>query len=95
MEDWKQTRQLILDDAASQDTKKVQNAVYTVIALGMEEMVSDLVKLLSSCENKEIVEIYLNCRYKGLSDEADKWAIRHGYPVPGGAGSCGPGWGRW
>ena len=51
-----QTRQLIVDDAGSQDTRKVQNAVYTVIALGKEEVVGDLVRLLNSREEKEIAE---------------------------------------
>ncbi len=95
LEDWKQTRQLILEDAGSQDPRKVQNAVYTVIALGKEEMVDDLVKLLNSCEDKGIAEIYLNCRHKGLSKAAEEWATRRGYNVPGGAGGSGPEWGRW
>jgi hypothetical protein len=95
LEDWKQTRQLILDDAGSQDTRKVQNAVYTVIALGKEEMVDDLARLLNSREEKDIAEVYLNCRHKGLSTAAGDWAARRGYDVPGGAGGSGPDWGRW
>ena len=95
LEDWKQTRQLILDDAGSQDPRKVQNAIYTVIALGKEEMVDDLARLLNSREEKDIAEVYLNCRHKGLSKAAGDWAARRGYITPGGAGGSGPDWGRW
>ncbi len=93
--DWEQTRKLILDDAGSHDARRVQNAVYVVIALGKEEMVEALVSLLNACEDKEFAEVYLNCRHKGLSKAAENWAARRGYNVPGGAGSAGPAWGSW
>jgi hypothetical protein len=95
LEDWKQTRQLILDDAGSQDARKVQNAVFTVIALGKEEMVDDLVKLLNPREDKEIAEIYLNCGYQGFSKAAESWAARRGYHATSGGGGAGPAWGHW
>jgi HEAT repeat protein len=95
LEDWKQTRQLILDDAGSQDPRKVQSAVYTAIALGKEELVDDLVKFLNASENDAIAETYLNCRYGPLNKAAENWAAKRGFKVSGGAGVLGPAWGHW
>ena len=78
-----------------EDPRKVQSAVYTVIALGKEELVDDLVKFLNASENEAIVETYLNCRYAPLNKAAENWAAKRGFKVPGGAGVLGPAWGHW
>jgi len=95
LDDWKQTRQMILDDAGSQDARRVQNAIYTMVALGKEELVDDLVKLLNSREDKEIAEIYLNCGCQGLTKAAENWAAQRGYNATSGTRGCGPAWGHW
>ncbi len=95
LEDWKLTRQMILDDAGAHDVRKVQNAVYVVIALGKEELIDDLQKVLNSCEDKEIAEIYLNCSHKGLSKAAENWAAQRGLSPTSGTSASGPAWGHW
>jgi HEAT repeat protein len=95
LEDWKQTRQLILDDAESRDTQRVQCAVSTLIALGREEMVVDLVRVLNSSDDTSVAVVYLNCGHKGLSTAAEQWAAKRGYKVTIGPDSSGAGWGSW
>ena len=95
LEEWSQTRQLILDDAGSHDLRRVQNAVYTVVALGKEDLVDDLVKLLNAHEEKEIAEVYLNCHHEGLTKAAETWATQRGYSMTSGKRGAGPAWGRW
>jgi hypothetical protein len=95
-QDWKTTKRVLLSDARSGEERKVETAVLTFIALGSNEVVPDLARLLSASGTKNLALIYLNSGNGGLRAAADDWASQHGYEVmtiPGRA--SGPAWGSW
>jgi HEAT repeat protein len=94
-ENWEKTRRLLLEDVRSANTRLVENAVYTFVSLGREEVVPELVSILDTHENKEMAETFLNCGHKTLAEAARGWATRKGYTVmPFGSGGQAS-WGNW
>jgi hypothetical protein len=95
LQDWSQTKQFILEDARTKDSRKVENAVYVSIVLGKEDLLSELVTFLNSRDQTAMAEVYLNCGQATLSEAAQKWAKKFGYDIMPGGGGTGPRWGNW
>jgi hypothetical protein len=93
--DWEVSKRLLLEDAASRNVKKVENAIYTLISLGRPDMIPDLVKILDACDDPSLCETYLNCGHPTLINAGRRWAIKHEYSVTPGPGGTGPSWGAW
>ena len=92
---WEQVRRILLEDVLSRDKRRMDNAVFTFISLGREEIISELVKILDEHGHKEMAETYLNSGHQGLDTAARDWARRHGYAISTGAGSHEASWGSW
>jgi HEAT repeat protein len=93
---WEKTRKVLLDDVSSGDRQKVQNAVYSFVALGDPKVVDDLVQALDDHGDQEMAETYLNCSNDRLEQAARDWASRNGYQtiaIP--TGSTPMHWGAW
>ena len=95
LEDWNQTRQLLLADARSRTVRTARNAVFALIALGQDDVVPELIRVLNLHNEQWLAEIYLNSDHQGLSQAARNWAGRHRCDISTHAGrSDGPAWGR-
>ena len=95
--EWEKTRQVLLDDASSGDSRRVRNAIYSFVALGEPKILDDLVRILNDQGNQEMAETYLNCGNDQLEKAAQDWATQNGYsvlhlPVSGGNHAS---WGSW
>ncbi|MBN1506007.1 MAG: HEAT repeat domain-containing protein [Sedimentisphaerales bacterium] len=92
---WSQTTKVLLENVRSGIGRKVENGVYTFIALGRPEIIPELVSVLDSSESKETAEVYLNCGQEDLAQAAEDWAKRHGYTITRRAGRPQAQWGQW
>jgi hypothetical protein len=90
---WERTKQILFNDLRSKERRKIENAVYTFISLGSEELIEDLISILNSKGNKEMAETYLNCGHKRLDAAAREWATRRGYYISVGPGASKASWG--
>jgi hypothetical protein len=89
------TTRVLLPDMKSGNQRKIENAVYTFVSLGKEEIVPELIRILDAEGDKEMAETYLNCGHAGLDKAARSWASRHGYQISPLPGARKAGWGRW
>jgi HEAT repeat protein len=95
-QNWEKTRKVLLDDVSSGDRRKIQNAVYSFVALGDPKVVDDLVQALNDHGDQEMAETYLNCSNDRLEQAAHDWAANNGYQtisIP--TGSTPMHWGSW
>ncbi|HTB81679.1 MAG TPA: HEAT repeat domain-containing protein [Opitutaceae bacterium] len=95
-EQWEKTRQVLLGDVSSTNHQKMENAVYSFMAMGDPKVVDDLVQVLDEQGDKDIAETYLNCGNDRLEQAARDWASKNGYQtmmLP--AGSTPMHWGSW
>jgi HEAT repeat protein len=93
---WEKTSKVLLDDVSSGDQRKVQNAVYSFMALGEPKVVDDLVQAIDDHGDKDMAETYLNCGNEKLAQAARDWASKNGFQtimLP--AGSSHQNWGSW
>jgi HEAT repeat protein len=95
-EQWNKTRQVLLDDVSSSNHQKMENAVYSFMAIGDPKVVDDLVKALDEQGDKDMAETFLNSGNDKLEQAARDWASSNGYQtitIP--AGSTPMHWGSW
>jgi hypothetical protein len=95
-QEWEKTRQVLLDDVSSSNHQKMENAVYSFMAIGDPKVVDDLVKALDEQGDKDMAETYLNSGNDKLEQAARDWASSNGYQtimLP--AGSTPMHWGSW
>ncbi|HTX67505.1 MAG TPA: HEAT repeat domain-containing protein [Opitutaceae bacterium] len=92
---WDQTRKVLLADVESSDRRKIENAVYSFVAIGEPKILDDLVKVLDDQGNTEIAETYLNSGNDQLDKAARAWAERNGYNVIPGSGAHHANWGSF
>jgi hypothetical protein len=93
-EQWDSFKPLLLEDVKSGDRKRIYNAICSIVSLGREEMVDDLLQVLRENGTRIIAEIYLNSGNLRLRVEAESWAKKNGYQIaPGGSG--GASWKSW
>jgi hypothetical protein len=74
---------------------KVENALFTFISLGRQDIIPDLIRVLNNKGTKNTAEIYLNCGNSQLEAAAMTWAKRHGYHITSLPGSGPVKWGNW
>ncbi len=93
---WDKTSKVLLDDASSGDQRKIENAVYSFVALGEPKVVDDLVQALDDHGDKDMAETFLNSGNDKLEQAARDWASSNGYQtitLP--ADSTPMHWGSW
>jgi HEAT repeat protein len=93
---WGKTSKVLLDDVSSGDQRKVENAVYSFVALGDPKVVDDLVQALDDHGDKDMAETFLNSGNEKLEQAAHDWASSNGYQtitLP--ADSTPMHWGSW
>jgi len=92
---WELTVVILIRDIRSHNRRKIENATYTFISLGKEEISDELVRILDTKGNEEMAKTYLNCGNSRLGEAARSWARSNGYSVTTGFGSGKAAWGRW
>ncbi len=78
-EQWEKTRQVLLNDVSSSNHQKMENAVYSFMAIGDPKVVDDLVKALAEQGDKDMAETFLNSGNDKLEQAARDWASSNGY----------------
>ncbi|MBW4519618.1 MAG: HEAT repeat domain-containing protein [Scytolyngbya sp. HA4215-MV1] len=78
---WSLTRQILLKDVESGDSRKIEYGLYAFMSLGNREIVPTLVDLLKSKGDKILALAYLNCGEPTLEKAAEDWATANGYKV--------------
>jgi HEAT repeat protein len=92
-ERWDQTRRILLADVSAEDRRRIENAVYSFVAIGESKILEDLVRILDDQGNTEIAETYLNSGNDQLHNAARAWADRNGYTIIPGPGAHRASWG--
>jgi hypothetical protein len=92
---WQETRKVLLADVKSGNRRKIENAVYTFVSLGQEEIIPELVHIIKKNGNREMAETYLNCGQEDLGQAARTWAKKHGYEILSGQAANEASWGQW
>ncbi len=92
---WEQTKRVLLADVEASERRKIENAVYSFVAIGEEKILEDLVRILDDQGNTEIAETYLNSGNDQLEKAARAWAERNGYTIIPGPGAHRASWGGW
>jgi HEAT repeat protein len=92
---WEKTSKVLLEDVSSGDQRKVQNAVYSFMALGEPKVLDDLVQILDDHGDKDMAETFLNCGNDKLEQAANDWAKNNGYTITPIPGSSHQSWGSW
>jgi ankyrin repeat protein len=95
LEDWVQSREILINELASSNKKKMVAAIYTLIATSKKEVIPELVNVLSEKGNLNMANTYLNSGDQRLSDAAKQWVAKHGYQVTTQYGGGGGGEVRW
>ncbi len=77
LDNWEMVRRILIRDANAENPGKVQNAVYALIGIGREEVVDELIGILSKKGNVEMARVFLSCGNDALSQAARSWARKH------------------
>jgi len=91
---WPFTKKVLLEDIES-DYHAFENALFTFIAIGKEQIIPILIDKLDTVGNKAIAEAYLNCGHAELEEAARAWAAKHDFSVKAGTGSEPVKWGSF
>jgi len=94
-ERWNVSKTVLLDDIKSSDYFAIENALYSFIAIGRKEIISELIETLNDNGNKDMAEAYLNCGQMQLSEAARSWAYKNGYIIIKDSGKPLVEWGAW
>lgn len=78
---WNDARTVLLEDIASAERTTIENALFALIGIGKEEIVSALVGVLNRRGHRVMAEAYLNCGHDALRRAASQWAKEHGYSI--------------
>ncbi len=92
---WWETHRVLLEDVRCKDYRVIANAVYAAVALGREELIDDLCRILDSEGDQTMAESFLNSGNKELSRAAYRWASKRGLSVTEGEGAQLVRWGSW
>jgi hypothetical protein len=82
-------------DVRTGNQQRVENAVYAFVSLGVDEVISELKRILNDHGHKDMAEVYLNCGENRLARAAKSWASAHGYSISKRVGSTRIAWGAW
>jgi len=95
-ENWLKTKQVLLNDVQSNDTKSAENAALVLIQIGDETILPDLIDAMNNNGNLTLAKVYLNCGNDELEAAATKWALGNGYRITRteGLGSYAVSWGQ-
>jgi len=94
-QNYDRVEKVLLNDVESEKYRIIENAVFAFIGLGIKESISKLIEKLNQKGNKIMAEAYLNSRHSILYEEAEKWAVNHGYRVKIGPGAAPVKWGSF
>jgi len=92
---WDQTKQILSNDLKSDDDVNIKNALYAFIALGKEEITTELIDTLNAKGDRMIAAVYLNCGDNKLSSAAADWAKKTRVYIRTDSASYPVGWGSW
>ena len=80
-QNWSTTKQVLVNDVASGDSRKIEYGLNTFVSIGNREILPTLIKLLNERGNIKMVNAYLNCGEPTLEKAARDWAEARGYRI--------------
>ncbi len=92
---WEKTKRILLADLQSRDQRRVLNAAYTLVALGNEEVIPNLIASLKARSSREVAVMLANCENTTLSDAARSVAASHHYTITVEPEKRAWKWGEW
>lgn len=92
--EWDSCRRVLLADVRSGSFRRIEHAVLIFIALGEDEILTELVRTIERHGEKPMADAYLNCGHERLHIAALDWADRNGHEVVSGAPVRSVGWGQ-
>ncbi len=92
---WEKSKQVLLADVRSGNQRKIENAVYTFVSLGREEIVPHFIDILNTQGTAAMAETYLNCGHGGLAESARSWASARGFKIISSSRGGEARWGKW
>ena len=81
---WDVTRYVLLTDIQTGKQNKIENAIYALVSLGNEDVLTELKRIIIAHGSKDIAQTYLNCGNNELRKAAESWAAERGYQILGG-----------
>ena len=82
---WDTTKKTLLHVIQSpKNRKELENAVYALVGLGIDEIIPQLERIMDTYGTKELAEAYLNCNNAILYNRAESWAKARGYSISSG-----------
>jgi HEAT repeat protein len=78
LDQWEVSRKVLMNDADSGNIRQTQNAAFALISIGRDEVVDDLVKILTEKGDGKMAKAYSDCGNASLAEAARNWAKNHG-----------------
>jgi len=93
---WQETKEVLLADVQSNDKQRIAYGLKALTALGRDDVLPDLLKVIEAQGTLLIANSYINCNHSVLRQAAIDWAKAHGYDIielPGRSSAWN--WGSW
>jgi HEAT repeat protein len=78
LDNWDIAQKILIKDANSENIRQVQNAAFALIAIGRDEIVDELIRILREKGNGKMAKAYSDCGNASLAEAARDWAKNHG-----------------
>ncbi|MBN1568775.1 MAG: HEAT repeat domain-containing protein [Acidobacteria bacterium] len=81
LDNWVTARKVLISDVNSGDARLAENAVFTLIGIGREEILDDLAGFLRTKGNLETAKAFLESGHARLTELAQNWATGQGKEI--------------
>jgi len=78
---WPEVKRTLLEDIQSDDPAGVAFGLHAFTAIGNDEVLPELLRVIDTQGTVTIAQAYLNCNQPALRKAAMAWARKHGYDV--------------
>jgi HEAT repeat protein len=92
---WEKTKRVLLADVQTDDRRRIDNAVYTFVSLGKEELIPKLIEVLRTKGTKQMAQAYLHCGNDRLEEAARMTTTLHGDQLASAENPNKVHWGQW
>jgi len=78
LDNWETAKRILINDAGSEESPVVHNAVLALIGIGKDEVIGDLVAILNEKGNSDMARIFVQSGNDSLAQAAKSWAAQNG-----------------
>jgi HEAT repeat protein len=84
LEQWEIARRILINDANSENSRQVRNAVFALIGIGRDDVLNDLARILRERGDGEMARVFSGCGNAFLAEAAQSWVKDHRADLDGG-----------